>query len=141
MRNQEDISGDRLRPIGGALMANRTEKRYLVILSLKDATVPHLAEVIPRIQQTLARLATESPQQAFRTRHGDTVGYLLRSRSHAREIATRLQTPAKQPLGLRITQAEMPFLTNADAIFVIELGEDFHATAGFTRAGTWLQHH
>jgi hypothetical protein len=119
-------------------MADRIERRFLVIISIKDCSPQHLLGVIPRIQETLRTLAIGPIEQAFRASRGDVFGHLLRSRSFAAEIRAKLETPGAASSAM--SRADMPFLTNDDLILVLELGEDFTGR-GFTRAWTWLQHH
>jgi len=85
-------------------------------------------------------MSTEPIEQAFRSVTADMFGYFIRTKLVARQIAAAIESPGKQAWIYDKTTVP-PFLNNQDAILVVEIGEDFLAGRGFTRAGTWLQHH
>ncbi len=115
-------------------------RRYLVIVELSDTAIERLQILVPRLQNILARLSTEPPQQAFRSVSADMFGYFIRSTLVAGQISARIESPGKQ--GPRHgPPIEQPVLLGKDSLFIIEIGEDFSAGRGFTRAGAWLQHH
>jgi hypothetical protein len=121
-------------------MPERKERRFLVIVSVKDCSQQHLSQVVPLILRTLGEVAIGPVEQVFRALQADIFGYFLRSRSSAREIRQRLEAPGNARIGAQLSAADMPFLTNDDPILVLEVGEDFDGR-GFSRAWTWLQHH
>ena len=120
-------------------MAEET-RRYLVILSLSDTTPQRLETAVPHLRDILARLSTTAPETAFRSKKADMVGFFIRSTKVAAQISARLESPGKESF-YADTPIEEPPLSGADSLFVVEIGEDFKAGRGFTRAGTWLQRH
>ena len=110
--------------------------RYLVVLQLGNAQPERLAEVVQGTQSVLEQISTEPVELAFRSATADIFGYLLRTKFHAGQINGRLESPSKYAF-----RGQQPFLDNKDAVLVVEVGEDFRAGVGFTRVGTWLQHH
>jgi hypothetical protein len=113
--------------------------RYLVIVSVGNASAANLMKVVPKVKEALTKLSSEPLEQAFRAVSGDTFGFFIRSQRQPGQIVAALQSPG----GPEWSDAPFkePFLGGADNLFVIELGEKFYATTGFGRAGTWLQRH
>ncbi|SEG61170.1 hypothetical protein [Bosea lathyri] len=109
-------------------------KRFLVLVRVYDTTRDNLAKVVPPLQAQLAQLGQGSPEQVFRSLGGDTFGYFISSKLASGQILAALESPGKG--GYAGTE---PFLGGKDALFVMEIGSDFQASQGFTRAGTWLQ--
>ncbi len=115
-------------------------RRYLVIISLSDTAPQRLRSLAPHLQDILARLSTEAIEIAFRSVTADMFGFFVRSTLAADQIIARLESPGREGF-YEDDSVEEPGLTGADSLFVIEIGEDFKAGRGFTRAGTWLQRH
>ena len=80
---------------------------------------------------------------AFRSVQADYFGYVIRTNFKARQINSAIESPG---MGI-VSDGETydfdvePFLDNKDGVLVLEIGDDFIAGVGFTRIGTWLQHH
>ena len=125
-------------------MADENEtKRYLVILNLKSTEPARLQTLVPSLKAVLSNVSTEPIEQVFRSVTADVFGFFIRSRLVPRQIVAAIQSPGKalwQKDNDRIPDIG-PFLQSGDGLMVVEIGEDFQAEAGFTRAGTWLQHH
>lgn len=117
-------------------------RRYLVLLQLGNASPDRLKTVVPGLKSVLERLSTEPIEQAFRSATADIFGYFIRSKRNATQISATIESPAKDPWFMKEGEPMIgPFLDSGDAILVIEGGSDFCAGRGFTRVGTWLQHH
>ena len=114
--------------------------RFLVIVKLGNADKARLRTLVPKLQTVLKRVSTEPYEQLFRSVKADTFGYLIRAKITAREILAVIESPHRGSI-MTAEQITAPFLDNDDATVVIEIGEDFMAGQGFTRAGAWLQHH
>ena len=115
--------------------------RWLVIVSANPATPARLAQIVPALLSTLDRMAEGPVEQAFRSLHADHFGFLMRSRHKAHQINDTLRTPAKGSAWFGGEGWVEPFLTNADQIMVLEIGDQFGGSTGFSRAFTWLQRH
>ena len=118
-------------------------RRYLVILNLESTELARLQTLIPSLEAVLSNVSTEPIEQVFRSVTADVFGFFIRSRLVAPQIVAAIQSPGKnrwQQDNDRIPDIE-PFLQSGDGLMVVEIGEDFKAEVGFTRAGTWLQHH
>lgn len=116
------------------------DSRFLIIFSIVPATRERLAEIMPRIKEVLGQLS-DANELVFRSPAGDSFGYVLRSGGAARDIVSTFQGPGRQRVTTDLGRSDMPFLTNADGILVVQIATDFYATQGFTRVGTWLQRH
>ena len=110
------------------------DRSYLVVIELADTKVDRLKMLAPSLIDVLNSLSNTPSEQAFRSVNADLFGYFVKTKLVSRQISAAIQSPNPK---LNIT----PFLTNEDGIFVLELGDDFLAGKGFTRAATWLQHH
>lgn len=115
--------------------------RYLVILHLNDSSVDRLRTLIPSLQKVLERISIAPTEQLFRSVTADVFGYLITSRLEPGQISAAIESPNRKHRDLNEPGAIDPFMTNSDGIAVIEIGDKFTAGYGFTRAGTWLQHH
>ncbi len=115
-------------------------RRYLVIVSLSDSTPQRLGVIVPWLQDVLAQISTDTLEMAFHSMTRDIFGYFVKSSGTAGQIKARLESPGKQSFQPS-TEIEQPMLFGEDSLFIIEIGEDFQAGKGFTRAGTWLQRH
>ncbi len=118
-------------------------RRYLVILNLKSTEPARLQTLVPSLKDVLSNVSTEPIEQVFRSVRADVFGFFIRSRLVAGQIVAAIQSPGKkswQQDNDRIPDIA-PFLQSGDGLMVVEMGEDFRAEVGFTRAGTWLQHH
>ncbi len=109
---------------------DRENTRYLVILTLGDASPARLTSLVPSLTSLLKNLSTEPIEQAFRAAAADVFGYFLRSKLPAQQLVAQIQSPNRTE----------PFLSNSDSLLVIEIGDDF-AGFGRSRAWTWLQRH
>ena len=109
--------------------------RYLVLVKLHDSSPAKLVKLVPRLQEQLSRLSKATPEQVFRSATADVFGYFISSTLKARQIVAAIESPGSSYL----SDVE-PILDGKDGLFVLELADDFTATTGFTRSGTWLQH-
>ena len=129
---------------GAIAMTDKGEtRRYLVILSLKTTEPARLQALVPSLKEVLSSVSREPIEQVFRSVTADVFGFFIRSRLAAGQIVAAIESPGKawwQKDNGRIPDVE-PFLQTGDALMVVEIGEDFVAGFGFTRAGNWLQHH
>ena len=125
-------------------MADKSETtRYLVILNLKSTEPTRLQTLVPSLKEVLSNVSTEPIEQVFLSVTADVFGFFVRSRLVAGQIVAAIQSPGKnlwQQHNDRIPDIA-PFLQSGDGLMVLEIGEDFRATVGFTRAQTWLQRH
>lgn len=112
------------------------EKRYLVVAKLGSSNPERLIELVPAFQKALSKLSSVTIEQAIRSATADVFGYFIKSRLKAAQIVAAIESP-----GTSYVKIEEPFLSREDALFVMEVGSDFHASSGFTRAATWLQRH
>ena len=118
-------------------------RRYLVILSLKSTEPARLQTLVPTLKEVLSNVSTEPIEQVFRSVKADVFGFFIRSRLVAGQIVAAIESPGKDQWLRdhdRIPDIA-PFLQSGDGLMVVEIGEDFKATVGFTRAQTWLQRH
>lgn len=122
-------------------------RRYLVHIRIGSAKTPtssRIAEAAEGVKKVLEFLAPGKGncQLAYTSHDGATFGFLLKTTRFAGAIRAQLESPGKSHDLLDRTPQPMirPPLTGDDSILVVELGEDM-STLGFTRAGTWLQHH
>ena len=124
-------------------MVDNNTKRFLIVVSLGSTEPSRLVDLVPSLQKVLQSLSTETPEQAFRSATADIFGYFIRSRLTARQITSAIESPGRVSVQLEEAYAQdiHPFLDNKDGVLAIEIGKDFSAGVGFTRVGTWLQHH
>lgn len=118
-------------------------RRYLVILSLKSTEPARLQTLVPTLKEVLSNVSTEPIEQVFRSVTADVFGFFIRSRLVAGQIVAAIESPGEDQWLRdhdRIPNIA-PFLQSGDGLMVVEIGEDFKATVGFTRAQTWLQRH
>lgn len=118
-------------------------RRYLVIINLKSAEPARLQTIVPPLKIVLSSVSTEPIEQVFRSVTADVFGFFIRSRLVAGQIVAAIESPGKKSWQRdddRIPDIA-PFLQSGDGLMVVEMGEDFKATVGFTRAQTWLQRH
>lgn len=115
----------------------REAKRFLVVVQMPDVNISRLAAAIPQIISVLKSHSRGAPEIAFRSRDGDVCGFFIVTDRPPAFIVAAIQSPGKSyAYGEEMTA---PILEGKDALFVIEIGHQFQATPGFTRAGTWLQ--
>jgi hypothetical protein len=118
-------------------MTDTPEKRYLVIIQLKDSTPRRLQKIIPALQVALARAASAPVESAFRSLGADSFGYFVKTTLRAAQIVEKIVAPG----GHRAFQGEPPILDGGDAVFALEIGKEWGGTDEFSRAKTWLQRH
>lgn len=106
------------------------ETRYHVIVKLSAADPLRLQKLVPALQAALDRISIAPVEQVFRSATADVFGYFIRSNLRAHQILAAIEAPNGGP-----------FLDGKDAVFVFEVGSQFSAGVGFTRAATWLQRH
>jgi|HubBroStandDraft_1064217.scaffolds.fasta_scaffold304047_2 hypothetical protein len=111
-------------------------KRLLVIVQLKAPTMERIQKVVPLLQEALRKISREPVETAFRSAGSDTFGFFIKTNLRPRGILDRIQAP-----GHSIIPDQRPFLDGGDSVFALELGSDWSATEGFSRAYTWLQRH
>jgi hypothetical protein len=112
------------------MLTEREGNRYLVILTLGDASRERLAILVPSLTGILKNISTEPIEQAFRAANADVFGYFLRSKLPARQLIAQIQSPSRTE----------PFLSNSDSLLIVQIGQDFGAFGG-SKAWTWLQPH
>ena len=122
-------------------MPNETN-RFLVILRMGSATQERLGEVVRPFQEMLQWMSTEPIEQTFRSVTADIFGYVLRSRLPVGVIRANLESPGKKSWQHGPEPpVQYPFLNNEDDLLILEIGEEFSASQGFSRVGIWLQLH
>jgi hypothetical protein len=118
-------------------------KRYLVHIKF-GGDVPlreRIMQSAPILQGHISRLSHGKCQLAWTSDDGGSFAFFMLCDMPAGFIRNQLQSPGIADWERRPGRLprEGSALTNADSIFVIEVGEDFSAE-GFGRAWTWLQH-
>jgi hypothetical protein len=104
--------------------------RYLIVVTLGDAAPNRLQSLVAALQDILKGISRASSELAFRSAARDVFGYYVVSTLSAHQIRTKIESPDRHE----------PFLSNSDAVLIVELGKHFDAF-GRSRAWTWLQHH
>ena len=118
-------------------MSDAPEKRYLVIIQLKDASTRRLQKIVPAIQSALARISSAPTESSFRSLGADSFGYFIKTTLRPGQVAERIVAPG----GRQTYQGDPPILDGGDGVFVLEIGAGWSATDEFSRARTWLQRH
>jgi len=102
-------------------------RKYLVLMRLDDKTdMNRIAECVPPLIEIIQRMSKKPCELVFRSEKPTIFAHIV-------------QTDMSAPM-IRAALANAQSSRNTDAILVLEVGEDFSATAGFTRVGAWLQH-
>lgn len=120
-------------------MAEKQGKRYLVVFEINPATSERLADFVPKAKFVLSNLSPSGIEQALRSVQADIFGWVIRSKRNVHQVLKLLESPTDVPYPLK--PLGEPFLTNQDHILVLEIGEEFTSTRGFSRLTTWLQRH
>ncbi len=109
------------------------DSKYLVLIKLggDGPMLDRIRSAAPFVQSTLSSISRNDMQLAFSSDDGGTFGFLVNTGLNAGQIKSRLENPGTDG-GTE--------LTRDDSVMALEFGEDT-SWAGFTRAGTWLQHH
>jgi hypothetical protein len=119
-------------------MTDEPQKRFLVIVQLKDSNPRRLQKIVPLLQAALARIASAPVESAFRSLGADSFGYFFKTVLRPGQILERITAPGgRKPY----EGGQPPILDGGDGVFVLELGTVWNATDEFSRARTWLQRH
>src|SRR5690606_25447387 len=103
------------------------------------ATSERLADFVPKAKLVLSNLSSSVIEQAFRSMQADIFGWVIKSKRNVHQILKLLENPTDVPYPAK--PLGEPFLTNQDHILILEIGETFTSTRGFSRLTTWLQRH
>lgn len=105
----------------------RASKRYCVIIQLdKSASLARIAGAMPIILDMMKGWSKGEMENLCRSNDGQLSGFVIKS--------------TKPPEMMRAEFGNSGATINGDTIMIFEIGADF-ASTGFTRVGTWLQHH
>jgi hypothetical protein len=121
-------------------MADAQGTRYLVVFELNPASPHRLGRDLPNLRAALEKLSTTPIEIAFRSTGGETFAFGIRAKMHPGAVQKALESPAGDYWKARDLHVE-PFLTNADGVLVLEVGDQFGAGNGFSRFATWIQRH
>lgn len=122
-------------------MPEKERRRYLVLLQLGDAAPARLKTLVPSLTTALQKISGGNFEQVFRSVTADAFGYFVQTHLNAGQLYAALESPTKGDWIYEDRIDVAPFLSNTDALFVMEVGDDYRAGQRFSRPQTWLQHH
>lgn len=111
----------------GILMSDeRLERRYCVVIQLKDGRVQHLAECLPPILDMVKRWSGGDYEQLLRSSDGTLSAFLIKTKKPVEMLSSEFE----QNTGTRF----------ADTFIAFEVGEKCSSSNGFQRPLAWIQH-
>jgi hypothetical protein len=105
---------------------DRIERRYCVVIQLKDGRMEHLRECLPLLLDMIKRWSNGDFEQLLRSSDGTLSAFLVKT---------------KKPAGMLSAEFESnPGTRFADTFIAFEIGKDCSSSNGFQRALAWIQH-
>ena len=128
-------------------MVDKPKKSYLLIVKFGQTNAPDktlgdfavLSSTKDKFEVLLRNISALTASWAFRSRLGETVGYILVSILDAELIKVMLEEPNSWPAFRKNPNIAKSYLLNGeDSILIVEIGKDYAGSKNFPEALTML---